>query len=153
MRHAKSAWPNGVSDHERPLDAKGISDTPKIAQKIKSLGYEPELILCSDSQRTLETCSLLVSTLGEQLPLKESARLYNSDVKSYLETLADQNFKGHTLLLIGHNPTIEELIFVLAGNTKEMKPANVAVLEIHSDNWKNALLQRGVWKLVNLITC
>jgi phosphohistidine phosphatase len=153
VRHAKAASPQGMDDHDRPLDEKGISDTPKVAQKIKSLGYKPELALVSDSRRTMETWSLLAQNLSDQVSMHSTPALYNSDVSSYLGAIEQTNFNGHTLLLIGHNPVLEDLILHLSSNTREMKPAWAAVLEIHSDDWKNAIARPKVWKLVNIISC
>ena len=56
MRHAKSSWTSGaLSDHERPLNARGIRDAPRVGAALVKRGWLPQLVLSSDSERTRET--------------------------------------------------------------------------------------------------
>ena len=52
MRHAKSSWSTGVTDHERPLNARGRADAPRMAAALRELGWIPDHVLCSDAERT-----------------------------------------------------------------------------------------------------
>lgn len=154
MRHAKASNDSAsLTDHERPLDAQGRSGTPKVATEMMKLGLWPQFALCSDSQRTQETWELVAHHLDTKIPSRKSPRLYNSDVNAYLDEIAQQNFEGHTFLLIGHNPVIEDCIRLLASETIVMKPASLAILEIHANSWKEALTRFGLWKLVNVLQC
>ena len=154
MRHAKSSPAGEVfADHERPLDAKGVGDAPKMAMEILKAGYEPGLVLCSDSQRTLSTWALMAPSFSANMPVEKSTSLYNSNADTYLKFVAEQNFGGHTLLLIGHNPVVEDLIAELADKWVVMKPANIGVLETRAGSWQEALSQMSVWKLVRILSC
>lgn len=154
MRHAKSSPAEpGMSDHERPLDAKGSSDAPQMAQQILKLGYAPQMVLCSDAKRTLATWRGMASFFSPQTPFVSSAKLYESGAKAYLEFIEKQDFSGHTLLVIGHNPSTEDLLTTLSNEKAIVKPANLAVLETHAESWAQALSQFGLWKLVKVHSC
>ena len=64
-RHAKSSWDsNAPSDFQRPLNKRGVRDTPIMAERLKERGTLPELVLSSTAVRALETTDLLMATLG-----------------------------------------------------------------------------------------
>jgi len=56
MRHAKSSWTSGAAtDHQRPLNKRGRRDAPRIGARLQHLGWLPDLVIASDSERTRET--------------------------------------------------------------------------------------------------
>ncbi len=64
LRHAKSSWKNpALPDRERPLNARGMSDAPAMGRAMSERGIEPELVLCSSAQRTVDTLSLVLPEL------------------------------------------------------------------------------------------
>ncbi|WP_443080564.1 SixA phosphatase family protein [Streptomyces sp. PTD5-9] len=63
LRHAKSAWPEGVPDHERPLAGRGRRDAPAAGRRLYEAGYTPDLVVCSTARRTRETWDLAAAEL------------------------------------------------------------------------------------------
>ncbi|MFK0293496.1 SixA phosphatase family protein [Streptomyces sp. NPDC090442] len=72
LRHAKSAWPEGVPDHERPLAGRGRRDAPAAGRWLWQQHCAPDVVLCSTSRRTRETWARVAGELGtteqEQAP-------------------------------------------------------------------------------------
>ena len=78
MRHAKSSWDYPeLTDHDRPLNKRGIRDSPKIAKSIQKLGWSPDRILVSSSKRTIETMDGLTTVFGA-VPYEVRPRIYLS---------------------------------------------------------------------------
>ena len=151
LRHAKSSEASpGMTDHERPLNEKGVDDAKKMGKKIAA-DYKPRLVLCSDAKRTMETWAGM-SSLFADCEFEKSHKLYLSNVEAYLNLLSRNDFDRKTMMIVGHNPTVEELVLNLSGKDIVMKPAHLAVLETKAESWPVALSKNGYWKLVDVIT-
>lgn len=151
MRHAKSLpSETGMSDHERPLNEKGSGDAKTMAKQILAAEYNPKTVLCSDSKRTLETWEGITSRFPHSTFIKSSV-LYCSDVDSYISFMTANASDKKTMLVIGHNPTMEDLVFHLSRKSIVMKPANLAVLEAKADTWEQALSRPAHWELIKVL--
>lgn len=114
LRHAKSDQETKLEDHERPLSKRGRHDAPRMGEYMRAQGYEPDLVLCSTSERTRETWNLVGPRLKLQPKVRFDRGLYLAAWPALLAisqgTLADVN----ALLMIGHNPGVEQLAIALA---------------------------------------
>ena len=111
LRHAKSSWDDpGLDDHERPLAPRGRQATAVIAQYLRANAIEPELVLCSSSRRTQETLDG-VKPGGKQLIEPE---LYTAGTSAVIERLQRVPEGIRSVMLIGHNPTMQTLVLRLA---------------------------------------
>jgi phosphohistidine phosphatase len=113
LRHAKSAWPD-VPDSERPLNDRGRRDAPAIGRWLQSSGYVPDVVLCSTADRTRETWDLLAPELDADPPVHFEQRIYEASALSLLHLLRETGNGYKTVLLIGHNPGLAELIIGIA---------------------------------------
>jgi phosphohistidine phosphatase len=110
--HAKAVKASGgVTDFDRPLDPRGVEDIGRIGREMAARFALPERVLCSASRRTRETLS------GLGLPFPEdqiafSRRLYEAEADGYLREL--QGEQADSVLLVGHNPAMEELAGMLS---------------------------------------
>ncbi|TJZ44553.1 histidine phosphatase family protein [Streptomyces piniterrae] len=116
LRHAKSARPPDVADHERPLAPRGRRDAPAAGRWLRDADWLPELVLCSTSQRTRETWDLAAAQLGTPPPARYEPALYAATVPELLTAVREVPAHVHTLLLIGHNPSTQDLVLTLAGD-------------------------------------
>lgn len=118
LRHAKSSWAQPLSrDIDRPLNDRGMRDAPRMGRFIASLGRKPDIILCSPAQRTRETMNLLLPELGaEGISIALPASLYEGDSQGYLDLVREHAGDAGCLLLIAHNPAIEDLADLLIGS-------------------------------------
>jgi phosphohistidine phosphatase len=138
FRHAKSAWPN-VPDHERPLAGRGIRAAPVMGRWLRDAGLVPDLVLCSTARRARETWQFAQPGLAATPPVSFADRIYGEDAAELLALIREVPPATGTLLLIGHNPAIEDLARTLAapspdpGNLERMRAkfptAAIAVLE------------------------
>ncbi|MFJ3673124.1 SixA phosphatase family protein [Streptomyces sp. NPDC090106] len=116
LRHAKSAWPEGVADHRRPLAPRGRRDAPAAGRALAEADCLPDLALCSTAVRTRQTWDLASAQWGTPPPVRHDPRLYGADVPELLDVVHEVPAEVETLLLIGHNPGLEELVLTLAGD-------------------------------------
>ena len=86
LRHAKSDWPNGVSDHERPLAPRGQRDAPRIGQEIARRGLSPDHAIISTSRRTRETFSFIEPFLDRHTVRYERA-IYEAAPEAILRVI------------------------------------------------------------------
>ncbi|MCP1726551.1 phosphohistidine phosphatase [Natronospira proteinivora] len=140
MRHgeAGTASAMGVAgDYERPLTQRGAVDVQQMAGWLKAQQWAPEAILCSPARRTRETARLI----REGLSLPEHSeqvdeQLYLAEESTLLSVLAEQSAKIQTLMLVGHNPGLADLIARLSGQAHPVPPATMALLEAHTPDWQ-----------------
>ena len=134
MRHAKSSWDYPeLTDHDRPLNKRGIKDSPKIAKSIQKLGWSPDRILVSSSKRTIETMDGLTTVFGA-VPYEVRPRIYHATLPDLIEEL--EILKEGTTMIIGHNPGSELLVQYLSQSWHEMPTATAVLLFESEKNWK-----------------
>jgi len=135
MRHAKSSWKEtGVTDHDRPLNKRGLRDAPRIADAIHDRGWTPDLILVSSSKRTLQTLSGMTNRFeGVQSEIR--TEIYHATVNDLLLVLEDMAQEGTTMVL-GHNPGSEILVNHLSGEWHVMPTAAAVLLVESTGQWK-----------------
>lgn len=148
MRHAKSSWAEaGLSDFERPLNKRGKRVTPEVATFIHAQGLKPDLIVSSSALRAKMTAELFVDHCDglTESNLQLVKYFYHASSEVYLEFLgkfSDDNVG--TLMFVGHNPGLEDLIYQLSGQWDAMPTAAVAHFSLNSDQWSNLDLDKDV---------
>lgn len=154
MRHAQSDWSaEDASDHARPLNDRGIRDTPAMARWIVESGFLPDLILCSSATRTQQTAALLntywQNTGHSEANLLVSPDLYLSPEQGIFAALRDQagadpaagspQSVPRTVLVLAHNPGLSHAASVLAGYPIGLGTAALAVLRCALEDWSAPL--------------
>ena len=135
MRHAKSSWKEtGVTDHDRPLNKRGLRDAPRIAEAIHDRGWTPDLILVSSSKRTLQTLSGM-SNRFEGVQSEIRTEIYHATVNDLLLVLEDMAQEGTTMVM-GHNPGSEILVNHLSGEWHVMPTAAAVLLVESTGQWE-----------------
>ncbi len=118
VRHAKAGWAQpGVRDVDRPLHASGIADAEALGAAMLARGYVPDLTLCSSARRTRQTLEGLAGRIDTGKVLFFDT-LYSEDATSYLRLIRDKG-KAGSLLVIGHNPMMEDLAMAVSGDGEE----------------------------------
>jgi phosphohistidine phosphatase len=119
LRHAKSSWDDPLlDDHDRPLTPRGRRAAAQVGRYLRREGISPDLVLCSSATRTQETLDLL-DLSGEPEVLIESA-LYGATATRLLDRLRRVEDRADSVLLIGHNPGIQEAVISLARDHEEL---------------------------------
>ncbi|MFF3399947.1 SixA phosphatase family protein [Streptomyces sp. NPDC002659] len=115
LRHAKSAWPDDVADYERPLAPRGRRDAPAAGRWLREADCVPDLALCSTARRTRRTWDLASAEFGGTTPVIHDVRLYGATEAELLDVVREAPAHVRTLLLVGHNPGLQDLVLMLAG--------------------------------------
>lgn len=115
LRHAKSAWPDDVADHERPLARRGRHDAPGAGRWLRTTGQVPDLVLCSTARRTRETWELAHDKLGADPSVAFDDRVYGATPAGLLELARQTGSEVATLLIVGHEPAMRQVTLELAG--------------------------------------
>ena len=113
LRHAKSDWSGNLGDHDRPLAPRGRKAVPRMGALMRKNGYVPAAVLCSTAARTRETLELLLPALRADPAIRYDQALYLAEWPSLLAALQSTEAAGTPLLMIGHNPGIEQLAMAL----------------------------------------
>lgn len=151
LRHAKSAWPHGVPDHERPLAGKGRRNAKATGEWFAAEGPRVDLVLCSDAVRALHTWEIARASLDRKPRTRTEPRVYGADERDLLRLVQATPESVRTLLVVGHEPTMSGTARLLAGRGSDRTalermarkyPTNgIAVLE--TDGTWAALGPRG----------
>lgn len=115
LRHAKSSWDDpGLSDHARPLNARGRRAAAAVAGAMRDLGLQPDLVLVSSARRTLQTLDAL-RPFEDNALVEPMDALYLASASQLLDAVRKTPETVRSLLLIGHNPGLHELALTLIG--------------------------------------
>jgi len=133
LRHAHAEIASmGQADLDRPLSAQGLAEAEAAGHWLKSQNLVPDCVLCSPARRTRETLEAVLGVVGYIEQRVEDA-IYEA-TPGALITLADASPESERLMLVGHNPGLEQLAALLhSGQTGEyrgMPPGGVAVLAL-----------------------
>lgn len=152
LRHAKSSWAEaGVSDHERPLNERGQRDAPQVGRLVKKQGLTPSLIVSSSAKRARKTAAKVAEHCGYQGEVQTAETLYLASAEKYLEFLRLTSDEHATVLVVGHNPGLEDLVEKLTGHQEQMPTAALAQVALEISEWRElARTSRGqlvhVWR-------
>lgn len=111
LRHAKSGYPDGVADHDRPLAARGRREAALAGAWLAASQPQVETVLCSDALRARET----LACAGIAAPVRHDRRLYGAGVGEILDLLATVPARARTVLIVAHAPGIPQTAAALAG--------------------------------------
>jgi phosphohistidine phosphatase len=115
LRHAKSSWAEpALPDRKRPLAPRGRRDAKRIAKHLVRLEIQPELVLCSSAVRTRETLERLRVARGGGSTVLLEDELYGASAEQLLERIRLVPEAIASVMLIGHNPGLQDLALLLA---------------------------------------
>jgi len=130
LRHAKSSWATaGMDDFERPLNKRGRRAAAALAGYLEAEGLRPALVLCSDALRTRQTLDLLRDALGGRVAAHLEPELYLADPSTLLDRLRKVADDVPSVMVIAHNPGLQELALELAAAAGPADSALAARIE------------------------
>jgi phosphohistidine phosphatase len=119
LRHAKAGWAlPGVRDFDRPLDDTGYQDAELAGDTMNLNGYVPDLTICSGALRARQTLEG-VAAKADTGKITFDDNLYVADAAGYLDIIR-ANGNSDSILIIGHNPMMEDLAMAVTGDADEM---------------------------------
>ena len=151
LRHAKSSWSTPAnSDHERPLNDRGRTAAPRMGELCRTLDLVPDLILCSNSVRTMETHDLFAAAAEFSGEVRFLPELYHATASELLEALGEAG-PASRVLLLAHNPGMEDLFERLSGEYEPFPTAALAAFKLAINDWNSPVTRErsqliGLWK-------
>jgi phosphohistidine phosphatase len=136
LRHAKSSWKDAdVEDHERGLNKRGKRDAPKIGRLLRDENLLPELICSSTAKRCRKTADHVIEHSGYRGETRFCGDLYEANGEKHRSFVARLDSGISRVLLIGHNPGLEEFLESLTGAYSPLSTAALGHLELPIENW------------------
>ena len=136
LRHAKSSWKDSeIEDHERSLNKRGKKDAPKMGKLLRDENLLPDLIVCSSAKRCRKTAEHVIQASGYRGETRICGELYEADAAKLREFLGRLDGSLGTVLLIAHNPGMEEFLEPLVGEYTPLSTAALAKVQLNLDRW------------------
>lgn len=141
MRHANAIKHNpAISDFQRDLTERGITQASLSANFLTdNTHFIPQLIISSSAKRALHTAEIVADKLNlpyNIIVIKDT--LYSGDLNAYIDTIYQVDDEISKLMILGHNPSISMLSYLLTNNeVNKMKTASMLGIEIINNKWLN----------------
>ncbi len=117
LRHAKSSWDDtSLADPDRPLAPRGRKAAQRVGAHMRQAKIQPDLVLCSSAARAVQTYEAVAAAVGGGVELSIEDDLYGASSSELLGRLHGLPETAGSVLLIGHNPGLQDLTLELAGN-------------------------------------
>ncbi len=138
LRHAKSSWDDPTqSDHDRPLNERGKKDAKRIGLLLLEHGLVPDRMISSTAKRARKTAGKVAKACGYAGEVEQTKRLYLASPPEIIEILRQVGDECSTVLVVAHNPGLEELVRQLTGQPEPMPTAALAQVAIDIDRWQS----------------
>ncbi len=157
LRHAKSGWDDPVTrDFDRPLNPRGRRAARTVGAEMRAQGLAFDLVIASPARRVVETLEEVAEGFGAVAPGYDE-RLYLASVATLLDIVRHAPDDIERLLLVGHNPGLEELALRLASGFDRLRgeveikypTGTVAEIELPADRWTE--VREGTGRIVRFI--
>ena len=135
VRHAKATHKPGFADEDRPLAARGRRDATAAGEWLRGQRLVPDMVVCSTSCRTRQTWDQLAAALaaGQDTDVHYDSRLYLADDEDTLDVIGETPDDVATLMIVGHNPAMQEVASGLTGQGDLSFPTTAtAVIDLGS---------------------
>ncbi|MCX7423537.1 MAG: histidine phosphatase family protein [Planctomycetia bacterium] len=152
LRHGKSSWGDVLlADHDRPLKKRGHRAAQQMGHLLAELRLVPDLVLTSTATRARDTAVLMANTAGYRGTISAIAELYHAEHLAFVELVSSVSIEAETVLVVGHNPGLEDWLMQLVGDLHEFPTAALAWIELPIGYWSELTREtrgtlRGVWR-------
>lgn len=137
LRHAKSSWKDSdLDDHDRPLNKRGKRDAPRMGRLVRDENLLPDLIVTSSAKRCRKTAEHVIQECGYRGEARITGELYEANAAKLREFIAGLSDHFHRVLLVAHNPGMDELLEPLVGAYTPLTTAALAHLELPMESWR-----------------
>ncbi|MCH2124316.1 MAG: histidine phosphatase family protein [Pirellulaceae bacterium] len=141
LRHAKSSWSDAsLSDHDRPLNERGLAAAPRMGQLIAQQDLIPDLIISSTATRARTTTERVVAACAYTGPIEWYGDFYLAPPATYVEKLGSLPDEITRVLVVGHNPGMENLAAQLTGVHESFPTAALAHVRCELATWPELTL-------------
>jgi phosphohistidine phosphatase len=136
LRHGKSSWKDEtVIDVERPLNGRGRKASEAVGNFLKREKIILDLVLSSSAIRARETTELVMEAAKLRTDLRFDERIYEASAQRLLEVVRQIEKSKKSVLLVGHNPGLEDFLKMLTGAVELMPTATLSKVILSASNW------------------
>lgn len=142
LRHAKSSWADSsIDDWERPLNHRGERDAPRVGAFLRRSNLVPDLIVTSDAVRAEATARAAAEAAGYGGTIVLSPELYLATPGAIVDVIRSVSAaSARSLMIVGHNPGLEDFAGVLTGQSIDLPTATLVHLELRVTQWGDVSL-------------
>lgn len=138
LRHAKSSWDDPeASDHDRPLNKRGREAAKRLGKFTRARALVPDLVLASSALRAQQTVELWSQAAGYTGPVQTHRELYLADPERYITLVRALGTEPEKVMVVGHNPGLEQLVEVLTGKVERFPTAALAEVHVDAAAWRD----------------
>ena len=138
LRHAKSSWGDEqLDDHDRPLNSRGRKAAARVGRLLKDESLLIDRVLCSTSVRTRQTADLVFAASSKPPPISYREDLYHPTPDQIISILNEVPEQVCSVMVISHNPGLEEFLTVLTNDAVPFPTAALAMLELDVEYWSD----------------
>jgi phosphohistidine phosphatase len=137
LRHSKSDWSGDVADIDRPLAKRGRRQAPEAGRWLATHVDRIGLAVVSTAKRARATWDLASAELGDRPTTRYDEDVYAASASELLELVRGLGEQLDTVVLVGHNPGLEDLAETLIGDLVPLPTSALAVIELDGA-WRNA---------------
>lgn len=135
-RHAKAQKrADNMADFVRQLTSDGVRQASSVGRTLQQNNLLPDVILSSDAVRAVQTAEITKQYAKSDAEIEEMPELYEATTTTLLDVLSKQSNGYERVVLVGHNPALEEFLKTMLGKETEMKAGCMAVLEANIEQW------------------
>jgi phosphohistidine phosphatase len=136
LRHCKSSWKHAdLADHDRPLKPRGVRDAAVIGEYLLARAVVPDLIITSTAKRARMTADLVAQAGGYAGEILPTSKLYLAVPSGMLQVLQNVDARYQRVMVVGHNPGLEELLEVLTGEAPALATGGLACVALPVGGW------------------
>ena len=144
MRHAKaSPSATGMADFDRPLVDEGRVAARRIGKSLKG-EIQVDAALSSTAARTRETIETVLQSAAMPIDTRYDQRIYDGGPLCVVEVISEIDNDSNAVLLVGHNPALEDLLQVLTGEDVHLSPGTLAKIDLEVNEWSEVGPGSGV---------
>lgn len=140
-----------MPDHDRPLTERGKQDAKRVGKLLEEHRLVPDLIVSSTARRASKTAKKVAKACGYGGEIEADGRLYQAHFSQFIAVLREVGDEHASLLVVAHNPGLEEFVRHLTGHPEPMPTAALAEVSLDIDSWQNLSIPPGgrlvrVWR-------
>lgn len=147
VRHAKSSWDDPFQDDlDRPLNARGRKDAPRMAKRLKEKGLHADLFIASPAERALSTCIIMAETMGyPSSSIRTDRKLYHASEEELLDVVHSLNNNNDEVMIFCHNPGLTEFVNRLnfVPFTDNIPTCGIVCMKLPVSSWKDVQWTKG----------
>lgn len=138
LRHGKSSWSDpDADDHDRSLTRRGVETARLAARAMEEAGHVPELVVSSPAVRTRATAEVCLEewSVGSE-HVRVAPALYEGGIGAYIGAIHAASDDVECLMVVGHKPSLEELVAALTGERVDLPTAAWVRIGLEIDSWR-----------------